>query len=61
MLPTPPVAPVTMTGPFDGVRPLRSISTIDSAAVNPAVPIAIASKSDNPAGSGTTHSAGTRT
>jgi hypothetical protein len=31
-----------MTGPFDGARPFRSVSTIDSAAVNPAVPIAMA-------------------
>ena len=45
MLPTPPVAPVTITGPLAGVRPFRSRSTIDIAAVKPAVPIAMTSNS----------------
>ena len=37
------------------------MSTIESAAVNPAVPIAIASNGLRPSGTGTTQSAGTRT
>ena len=58
--PTPPVAPVTMTGPLAGARPLSSMRTMPSAAVKPAVPSAIASKRSSPAGSGTTQPAGTR-
>ena len=60
-LPTPPVAPVTITGPWAGESPLRSRSTIESAAVNPAVPIVITSSGLRPSGTGTTQSAGTRT
>jgi len=59
-LPTPPVAPLTTTGPLAGVRPFSSMRTMPSAAVKPAVPSAIASNSERPAGSGTTQSAGTR-
>ena len=61
MLPTPPVAPVTMTGPRCGVRPFRSKSAMDIAAVKPAVPSAITSNALSPCGIGTTQSAGTRT
>ena len=61
MLPTPPVAPVTATGPLPVRKPLRSSRTTDSAAVKPAVPRIIASRRDSPAGSRTTQSAGTRT
>jgi hypothetical protein len=50
-----------MTGPESGVRPFLSISTIERAAVKPAVPIVIDSKGDIPAGRGTSQSAGTRT
>ncbi len=50
MLPTPPVAPVTITGPSAGVRPFRSKSTTESAAVKPAVPIAITSDNVRPGG-----------
>ncbi len=60
-MPTPPVAPVTMTGPPDGVSPLRSSSITDRAAVKPAVPIAMASGGVSPGGIGTTQSPGTRT
>ncbi len=58
--PTPPVAPVTTTGPLPGARPLSSIRTMPSAAVKPAVPSAIASNRSSPSGSGTTQPAGTR-
>ena len=58
--PTPPVAPVTSTGPPSGVTPCRSSRATDSAAVNPAVPIAIACRAVIPSGKGTTQSAGTR-
>ncbi len=61
MLPTPPLAPVTTIGPIPGVWPLISIRYRDSAAVNPAVPMAIVSNRVRPAGSGTSQSAGTRT
>ncbi len=61
MLPTPPVAPVTATGPWSGRSPCRSSRTTPRAAVKPAVPRAIASNSDSPSGSGTTQSPGTRT
>ena len=40
--PTPPVAPVTSTGPSPGRSPARSSASTDSAAVKPAVPIIIA-------------------
>ena len=58
--PTPPEAPVTSTGPVSGSSPRASSSAIDSAAVNPAVPMAIASRAVRPAGNGTIQSAGTR-
>ena len=60
MLPTPPVAPVTSTGPPSADTPWRSSRATESAAVKPAVPIAIACTGDSPSGSGTTHSDGTR-
>ena len=52
--------PVTRTGPSAGVRPRSSSATTDIAAVNPAVPIAIASRGVRPGASGTTQPAGTR-
>ena len=60
MLPTPPVAPVTSTGPSSGETPWRSSRATDSAPVKPAVPIAIACVTLSPSGSGTTQPAGTR-
>ncbi len=60
MLPTPPVAPVTTTGPRSGVIPACSSASTDCAAVNPAVPSAIASRGLKPKGNGTNHSAGAR-
>ena len=54
VLPTPPVAPVTRTGPSSGSSPRSSRATTLIAAVKPAVPIAIASRVVSPAGSGTT-------
>ena len=60
MEPTPPVAPVTSTGPSPGSSPWRSSRAIASAAVKPAVPIAIACVVLIPSGSGTTQSSGTR-
>ncbi|MNN01461.1 hypothetical protein D3C81_1140780 [compost metagenome] len=58
MLPTPPVAPVTRTEPFSGVSPLRSSSSAESAAVKPAVPMAMASFAERPGGRRTSQSAG---
>ena len=58
--PTPPVAPVTRTGPAPGVSPRSSNDSTDSAAVKPAVPIVIASRRSSPAGHGTSQSDGTR-
>ena len=58
--PTPPEAPVTRTGPSAGERPRSSSATTDIPAVNPAVPMAIASRAVNPGISGTTQPAGTR-
>ena len=43
-----------------GSSPRSSSATTDIAAVNPAVPIAIASRADRPGASGTTQPAGTR-
>ena len=60
-LPTPPVAPFTSTGPFSGRCPLSSMRSIASAAVNPAVPRAIASRRLSPSGTRTTAPAGART
>ena len=60
-LPTPPVAPFTSTGPFSGRWPFSSMRSTARAAVNPAVPRAIASRRSSPAGRGTTVSAGART
>src|SRR5262245_3985584 len=60
VLPTPPLAPVTSTGPSPGRRPRASSAATDIAAVNPAVPTAIASRALNPSGSGTTQPAGSR-
>src|SRR5690606_15889062 len=57
-LPTPPVAPVTRTGPSSGVRPWSSSVTTLSAAVNPAVPMVAASSELSPSRR-TTQSAGT--
>ena len=51
-LPTPPVAPLTRIGPRSGRWPLSSMRSTASAAVNPAVPIAMLSRSDMPSGSG---------
>jgi len=59
-LPTPPLAPVTSTGPSPGRRPCSSSAMTDSPAVNPAVPMAIASRVDRPSPNGTTQFAGTR-
>ena len=56
MLPTPPVAPVTTTGPRAGVWPLCSMRWMASAAVKPAVPSDIALKAPRPGGMGITHS-----
>ena len=50
MLPTPPLAPVTTTGPRAGAWPLCSMRWIASAAVNPAVPSAIARNASSDAG-----------
>ena len=58
--PTPPVAPVTSTGPVPGCNPARSRASTDSAAVYPAVPTSIAARASSPLGMGTTHPAGTR-
>ena len=60
--PTPPVAPRTRTGrsALSGDSPCSSRRTTDSAAVNPAVPSAMASRALRPSGSGITQSAGTR-
>ena len=58
--PTPPEAPSTSTGPSPGSSPFSSSRCTDSAAVNPAVPSAIAWRALSPSGSGTTHSDGTR-
>ena len=58
--PTPPDAPVTRTGPSPGRRPCSSSAWTLIAAVNPAVPIAIASRAVRPAGSGTTQPDGIR-
>ncbi len=41
-LPTPPAAPVTITGPFAGATPCSSSAMTQSMAVYPAVPIAMA-------------------
>ena len=58
--PTPPDAPVTSTGPSPGRRPRSSSAWTLIAAVNPAVPMAIASRAVRPAGSGTTQPDGIR-
>ncbi len=55
--PTPPVAPVTITGPAPGFRPSCSIRVTARPAVKPAVPSAIASNRLMPFGIGTTQSA----
>ena len=59
--PTPPVAPLTITGPLSGVIPAASIASSEIAAVSPAVPSTIASSALMPSGAGTSQSAGTRT
>ena len=51
---------MTRTGPSVGSRPRSSSAATDIAAVNPAVPIAIASRADRPGGIGTTQPAGSR-
>ena len=58
VLPTPPLAPVTSTGPSPGRSPWSSSAATLIAAVKPAVPIAIASRAVSPSGSGTTQPAG---
>ena len=50
--PTPPVAPVTATGPAEGVSPPFSNAKMQSIAVYPAVPMRAASKADKLAGKG---------
>ena len=60
MDPTPPDAPVTRTGPSPGHRPRSSSAWTLIAAVNPAVPMAIASRAVRPSGSGTTQPDGIR-
>ena len=55
-LPTPPVAPVTTTGPLPGAWPFCSMRWMASAAVKPAVPSFIASMALMPSGSGITQS-----
>ena len=60
-LPTPPVAPLTITGPLRGVRPLCCMSSMACAAVNPAVPKVIASNAVMLGERLTTQSPGTRT
>ena len=60
MLPTPPEAPVTSTGPSPARRPRCSSRWRERAAVKPAVPMVAACLGSRPSGSGTTHSAGTR-
>ena len=60
-LPTPPVAPLTSTGPRSGRWPFSSIRSTASAAVNPAVPIAMLSRSESPSGSRISQSPGART
>ena len=51
---------MTSTGPSPGSTPWRSSRATASAAVKPAVPIAIACVVLRPSGSGTTQSPGTR-
>ena len=58
--PTPPAAPVTITGPSFGVRPCFSSASTESIAVKPAVPIAIASRVVMPSGRRTSQSPLTR-
>ena len=58
-LPTPPLAPVTSTGPASGVRPRFSRACTLNAAVNPAVPMVAACLAVRPS-SFTTQSPGTR-
>ena len=60
ILPTPPEAPVTAIGPPAGDWPLCSRRWMASAAVNPAVPSAMAVKASSPSGIGITQSPGTR-
>ena len=56
MLPTPPAAPVTSTGPASGMMPASSSVMTHSMAVRPAVPIVIALRASSPSGMGTSHS-----
>ena len=56
--PTPPDAPVTKTSPESGVRSFISNFLTHSPAVNPAVPIDIASASVNSLGRGMAQLAG---
>ena len=60
MEPTPPDAPVTSTGPAAGERPASSRAITASIALNPAVPMDIASRAPSPSGSGTSQSPFTR-
>ena len=58
--PTPPVAPVTASGPSSGVCRLSSMRNKASAAVNPAVPRIMLSRRLRPCGSGIAHCASIR-
>ena len=58
--PTPPVAPVTRTGPESGVTPWSWSAITESAAVKPPVPTTIVSRVLMPSGTATSRSAGTR-
>ena len=58
--PTPPVEPVTSTGPPAGFMPAASSLCTHSAAVKPAVPSTMLERRSSPAGIGTAHPAGTR-
>ena len=60
VLPTPPEAPVTRTGPASGVRPKRLRRSSESTAVKPAMPMMAAVRGGISSGSGTTQPAGTR-
>ena len=60
MEPTPPVAPVTSTGPPSGFMPAVSSLCTHSAAVKPAVPRIMLVRASSPSGIGTAHPAGIR-
>ena len=58
--PTPPLAPVTASGPMSGRWRFSSMRKRASAAVNPAVPTIMLSRRSRPAGNGTAHFASNR-